>query len=503
MTGSDGNFREAPENRSYVERVRMCTDITTRMKMTVRMILYMKTLLKKVPHPISLHPTNVMFSSFDAIFGAGSYTSAASKQALADAVQVLRELRKYQLANPGPAWEDLCMLLHQTQLEREHSKHVREFWHRPHPNSPPLPYKNTSSPSPGSTIKSELLEKPSVGIGRPKKKKKSQQPFLSYDNSSPKVLPFTDFNEQSGPCVDRGKQAEINSWIGAFMTCAPPEDFPQTSDHLVLDPVTLNFKVIEHRPEVFKCYNATGHSVGGVQFQALSQEALGDMCAGHAAVGKSINKQKRSKKTQTQGSMHLVGNRQGTGGGLGDGYHPYAHHNGTPTGATAMFSHAQDADTMTEAIRGFAPNITKAIKTTVSKAGINKMGRMGMNSFYCWEYGVPLHFDKDTTWSLCSQLWKDTPFPNEEYNFVYAEWGYYIVTAENCILIPATSMEPFYLGNLPEPQPFLGVLTQLSGTLIVKRQPFMKTYADPMILMWLIGPPLLLSIIFASFFLHI
>ncbi|KAJ7767524.1 hypothetical protein DFH07DRAFT_769619 [Mycena maculata] len=28
MTGSDGNFREAPENRSCVERVRMCMDIT-------------------------------------------------------------------------------------------------------------------------------------------------------------------------------------------------------------------------------------------------------------------------------------------------------------------------------------------------------------------------------------------------------------------------------------------------------------------------------------------
>ncbi|KAJ7752175.1 hypothetical protein DFH07DRAFT_774463 [Mycena maculata] len=28
MTGSDGNFQEAPENRSCVERVRMCTDIT-------------------------------------------------------------------------------------------------------------------------------------------------------------------------------------------------------------------------------------------------------------------------------------------------------------------------------------------------------------------------------------------------------------------------------------------------------------------------------------------
>lgn len=188
-----------------------------------------------------------------------------------------------------------------------------------------------------------------------------------------------------------------------------------------------------------------------------------DMRASHSLVGRSVTPQARSSTTQQQGEMRLGGSRVPHGGISADGYRPYAHHNAQNSyGVEALFAHArvrfsfllevlpansskQDADTMTETVRGFAPGIIKAIKDTVTGAGINPMGKMGMNSFYCWEYASPLHRDKDATWSLCCQLWKNTNH-KDEYNFAYAEWGCYIVTQENCVWsVSFLPMHAFYL----------------------------------------------------------
>ncbi|KAJ7446818.1 hypothetical protein B0H11DRAFT_1745484, partial [Mycena galericulata] len=167
-------------------------------------------------------------------------------------------------------------------------------------------------------------------------------------------------------------------------------------------------------------------------YHPWDNETLADMRASHESVGREAKAQRRSSSTQTTGEMRLMGSRMGTGAGKGDGYRPYAHSNGTPEGATAFFAHARDADTMSETVRGFAPGVIRDIRETVTAAGVNRMGKMGMNAFYCWEYGAPLHRDRDATWSLCCQLWK-TKGHDEAYNFAYAEWGCYIVTVENCV----------------------------------------------------------------------
>jgi hypothetical protein len=99
--------------------------------------------------------------------------------------------------------------------------------------------------------------------------------------------------------------------------------------------------------------------------------------------------------------------------------------------AVALILLLQDADTLTETVRSFAPDVVNSIKEKTRQGSMNRLGKTGMNSFYCYEYGSPLHRDKDLGWSLCCQLWKRCL--EDEYNFAYAEWGIYIVTIENCV----------------------------------------------------------------------
>lgn len=82
-------------------------------------------------------------------------------------------------------------------------------------------------------------------------------------------------------------------------------------------------------------------------------------------------------------------------------------------------------------MRAFAPEIVKDIHKCRTSSFLNRMGKTGMTSFYCWEYAAPLHADHDDAWSIASQLWKNVK--TEEYNFAYALWGYIIQTEENCV----------------------------------------------------------------------
>ena len=96
-----------------------------------------------------------------------------------------------------------------------------------------------------------------------------------------------------------------------------------------------------------------------------------------------------------------------------------------------MLTYIQDSDTLLNAVRAWAPEAVKEIRTHDRDAKLNPLGRTGMNSFYCWEYGAPLHSDDDDCWSLCTTLFKKCEW--DEYNFAYAQWGLYIVTEENCL----------------------------------------------------------------------
>ena len=104
-----------------------------------------------------------------------------------------------------------------------------------------------------------------------------------------------------------------------------------------------------------------------------------------------------------------------------------------------MLIYIQDSDTILNTARAWAPDAVKEIRTRNRDAKLNPLGRTGMNSFYCWEYGAPLHGDYgDDSWSLCTTLFKACR--PDEYHFAYAQWGLYIVTEENCLWCVLTIM---------------------------------------------------------------
>ena len=73
------------------------------------------------------------------------------------------------------------------------------------------------------------------------------------------------------------------------------------------------------------------------------------------------------------------------------------------------------------------PQVIQELKAQTAADGLNPMGTICTNLYYCDAYLAAQHCDCDKSWSLCCQLEKDTPY-DDEYNFAYSQWGVYIVT---------------------------------------------------------------------------
>lgn len=156
----------------------------------------------------------------------------------------------FQLPEAGSAWEALQFVLCEAQLERAHHHHVRQTWSRPgQADSITSPSQDSSHIPAGSTAKAQVPGTPTRTYPPPKKPKKRPEkssipyddpPFVSlpYNNADPMNVPFCKschhlLNEDDH-CyrrifVDRRQQVEIDSWTGALMTCAPPDDFARTT----------------------------------------------------------------------------------------------------------------------------------------------------------------------------------------------------------------------------------------------------------------------------------
>lgn len=78
-----------------------------------------------------------------------------------------------------------------------------------------------------------------------------------------------------------------------------------------------------------------------------------------------------------------------------------------------------------------APHVAKNIKEKSAAAEMNRLGTSGANIFYCSDYLSPQHFDRDASWSICSQL--DKTGATDEWNFCYTEWSAYIQTRANSV----------------------------------------------------------------------
>ncbi|KAJ7827329.1 hypothetical protein B0H14DRAFT_3467119 [Mycena olivaceomarginata] len=355
-----------------------------------------------------------------------------------DRVQLYRDICSTPVADGwlescSPNWELVKEILVQAQAERSHLRHVNEqaFRRRKSTYSPKV---KDGKPGQSAGIKTKT-----TALGTSSQRRQAKEHVLYYDDKpgqsagikmktsglgtssqrrQPKehVLPYDDIvqvaNAPSCPRCDtkpemercvrripvkRRPQSDLEFWRGSMLTCADSSDVMAGQvKRQVFSPNELQLKEIapQTKEELGDCgqdialfqEEGTGHLIGGVQFDAWDRETLAGL----------------RKKSYDSGR-----------------------------GVRALFAAAKDSDTLLETVRSFAPQVVHEVQAKTQVAGINRMGRMGMNSFYCWEYASPLHVDDDEGWSICCQLYKNCR--SDEYNFAYIEWGIYIRTEANCI----------------------------------------------------------------------
>ncbi|KAJ7683386.1 hypothetical protein B0H14DRAFT_3535246 [Mycena olivaceomarginata] len=334
-----------------------------------------------------------------------------------DRVQLFRDICSTPVADGwlescSPNWELVKEILVQAQAERSHLRHVNEqaFRRRKSTYSPKV---KEGKPGQSAGIKTKT-----TALGTSCQRRQAKEHVLSYDDKPDSLL------EHVLPYDDIVRVANAPSCPDAI----PSRKWSAASDVMagqvkrqVFSPNELQLKEIAPRTkeELGDCRQdialfqeeGTGHLIGGVQFDAWDRQTLTGLRKNHATAGEYAKAAKRS-------------------GRKGDGYGTYAYHSAQNVqGVRALFAAAN-----THSWRPSALSLRKWYAKYGQKtqaAGINRMGRTGMNSFYCWEYASPLHVDDDEGWSICCQLYKNCR--SDEYNFAYVEWGIYIRTEANCI----------------------------------------------------------------------
>jgi hypothetical protein len=98
----------------------------------------------------------------------------------------------------------------------------------------------------------------------------------------------------------------------------------------------------------------------------------------------------------------------------------------------------QDSMILSAAARILKYPIIKQLEE--DSADADKLGISGTNTYLCNNYTSPLHGDNDAGTGLCAQYEIQALSALDEYAFVHAEYGVYIVTRRNslwydCLLI--------------------------------------------------------------------
>ncbi|KAJ6558182.1 hypothetical protein B0H19DRAFT_131340 [Mycena capillaripes] len=367
-----------------------------------------------------------------------------------DITQLYRELCQLSLddseiESSSPNWELLRKVLLEARAERSYLKRINRHAFHPKPSG-------SSRLNSKAAVSAAQTNKAAILGPQPKHPRNIRQHVLSYDdaetlaeeNKCPKCRdkPAVEHCIRRIP-VQHRPASDIEQWNGAILTCAEPGDvmLSEIKHQHVLSPEELGFSEIQSRPETFaRCdrdmtlliEDGTSKLVAGIQFNAWDQATLEDICTNHTLAGKYAKNAKRSAKMQMGGILKPLGSRMPKGGRPGDGYGAYAYQTAANIqGVEALFAAARDTDTLMETVRAWAPQVVRDIRNCTADAGINRMGRTGMNSFYCWEYASTLHRDADSGWSIVCQLYKKSR--PDEYNFAFAEWGVFIRTEVNCV----------------------------------------------------------------------
>ncbi|KAJ7139315.1 hypothetical protein C8R44DRAFT_867470 [Mycena epipterygia] len=216
------------------------------------------------------------------------------------------------------------------------------------------------------------------------------------------------------------EQANVEDLIGVALTCAPDGDrlqpLPVKQDKSTVNNLEPQYKNPEKlgwewvRPReatlkrcrkditrfIFTDKAGTEDMVGGVRFDAMAPETLERLIDNHRRVQVRAIRRRTAMQAWAHGTMTAAGNRQPMGGVKGDTYGPYACHSGdTPDDIKALFRHAVDAEVLIEIGTTIIPTLRSDVKTLTDAADEIRLGRHGVNTYYCDNYLGALHPDND------------------------------------------------------------------------------------------------------------
>ncbi|KAJ6497198.1 hypothetical protein C8R47DRAFT_1069243 [Mycena vitilis] len=341
--------------------------------------------------------------------------------------------------------QKLATVVHETWWHRDFLNTAKnEIYGNPGP-SPDSPHSTTSTTTPatssaasGSTLRPPPKESPGKrrsDKSREKKRKAEEEKerLLEMEKLGPPPAPVKlgvclscrHLSEEE-KCVrlyEVHKRRDAKKFIGAAMTCVPPEDrlkpLPpaKSKDGRVkkkpkriryLNPEALGFEWIKPRPDtlarcgkdiarfVWKKGQVGQELVGGVRYAAMKPPTLEQLLSNHRLVTVRGVRRRDDIDRWNHGSMTGTGPRQPKGGTEGDGYGPYACHNGNTTDdIRALFRHAVDTDVLVEIGTTIIPTMKADIKEMTKENHTARMGRYGLTTFYCTNYISAIHPDYD------------------------------------------------------------------------------------------------------------
>ncbi|KAJ7126411.1 hypothetical protein C8R43DRAFT_958148 [Mycena crocata] len=191
--------------------------------------------------------------------------------------------------------------------------------------------------------------------------------------------------------------------------------------------------------------------VGRVRFEAMSRPTLRELILNHRRVKVRAIQRRAEMQRWAYGKMTGGGNRQPNGGSRGDGYGPYACHNGdTPDDIRALFRGAVDTDVLTEVGSSIYPEMKTQLRGIANNSGANRFGRFTMSTYECDNYISCIHDDHDMGkedleegkgrsdalggYFPCAQITKEN-CGKHDYNFAYVRWGTVIQTQANTVWV--------------------------------------------------------------------
>ncbi|KAJ7707385.1 hypothetical protein B0H17DRAFT_1125201 [Mycena rosella] len=209
------------------------------------------------------------------------------------------------------------------------------------------------------------------------------------------------------------KRTDMESLIGAALTCALPDDrlspctpstkhgdtesdVPMKSTQYqvkYVNPEEIDLRWVKPRLETQEHCN--GESLGGVRYNMMQPKLLECLIDNHQRVKlRGVHRREAMQAWSTYGSMTAAGTCQVQGGAKGDVYGPYACHSGdTADDIKALFCHATDTNVMVKIGSTIVSGLRSDMIAVTNAAEVSCLGRHRLTNYYCSSYISTVHRD--------------------------------------------------------------------------------------------------------------